>query len=76
MSARLKELYNDQIIEAMTKKFGYKNVMEVPKLTKVTINMGLGEAKENAKILSTAFYQSSNKSCPNAWIKRELLNYI
>ena len=54
MSARLKELYNDQIIEAMTKKFGYKNVMEVPKLDKIVINMGVGEAKENAKLLESA----------------------
>ena len=52
--SRLKDLYNEQIVEAMSKKFGYKNVMEVPKLVKVTINMGLGEAKENAKILETA----------------------
>ena len=54
MSARLKELYNDQIIEAMTKKFGYKNVMEVPKLDKIVINMGVGEAKDNAKVLENA----------------------
>ena len=54
MSARLKDLYNEQIIEAMTKKFGYKNVMEVPKLDKIVINMGVGEAKENAKLLESA----------------------
>ena len=54
MSARLKELYNDQIIEAMTKKFGYKNVMEVPKLDKIVVNMGVGEAKENVKLLESA----------------------
>ena len=54
MSARLKELYNDEIIEALTKKFGYKNVMEVPKLDKIDINMGVGEAKENAKLLESA----------------------
>jgi len=54
VSARLKELYNDQIIEAMTKKFGYKNVMEVPKLDKIVVNMGVGEAKENAKLLESA----------------------
>ena len=54
MSARLKDLYNDQIIEAMTKKFGYKNIMEVPKLDKIVINMGVGEAKENAKLLESA----------------------
>ena len=54
MSARLKDLYNDEIIEALTKKFGYKNVMEVPKLDKIVINMGVGEAKENAKLLESA----------------------
>ena len=54
MSARLKDLYNDEIIEALTKKFGYKNVMEVPKLDKIVINMGVGEAKENSKLLESA----------------------
>jgi large subunit ribosomal protein L5 len=52
--SRLKTLYNDEIIEAMTKKFGYKNVMEVPKLDKIVINMGVGEAKDNAKLLESA----------------------
>ena len=52
--SRLKDLYNEQIVEAMSKKFGYKNVMEVPKLEKVTINMGLGEAKDNAKVMESA----------------------
>ncbi len=42
-------MYTNEIIDAMTKKFGYKNVMEVPKLDKIVINMGVGEAKENAK---------------------------
>ena len=54
MSARLKELYNNEIIEALTKKFGYKNIMEVPKLDKIVINMGVGEAKDNAKVLENA----------------------
>ena len=54
MSERLKDLYNEQIIDAMTKKFGYKNVMEVPKLDKIVINMGVGEAKDNAKVLENA----------------------
>ena len=49
--SRLKDLYNEQIVDAMTKKFGYKNVMEVPKLSKIVINMGVGEAKDNAKVL-------------------------
>ena len=52
--ARLKDLYNDEIVAAMTKKFGYKNVMEVPKLDKIVINMGVGEAKDNAKVLENA----------------------
>ncbi|MBQ7920510.1 MAG: 50S ribosomal protein L5 [Lachnospiraceae bacterium] len=52
--SRLKDLYNDEIVEALTKKFGYKNVMEVPKLDKIVINMGVGEAKDNAKVLENA----------------------
>ena len=52
--ARLKETYQNEIVEAMIKKFGYKNIMEVPKLDKVVINMGVGEAKENAKLLEAA----------------------
>ena len=52
--ARLKELYYDEIVEAMTTKFGYKNVMEVPKLDKIVVNMGVGEAKDNAKVLENA----------------------
>ena len=54
MSSRLKEQYQSEIVEALTKKFGYKNIMEVPKLDKVVINMGVGEAKENAKVLESA----------------------
>ncbi len=52
--ARLKETYKNEIVDAMIKKFGYKNVMEVPKLEKVVINMRVGEAKDNAKILDSA----------------------
>lgn len=52
--ARLKDLYKDEIVAAMSKKFGYKNVMEVPKLEKIVINMGVGEAKDNAKVLENA----------------------
>ena len=52
--SRLREVYENEIVEAMTKKFGYKNVMQVPKLDKIVINMGIGEAKENAKILDSA----------------------
>ena len=52
--SRLSEQYKNEIMEAMMKKFGYKNALEVPKLNKVVINMGVGEAKENAKILDSA----------------------
>ena len=52
--SRLKDMYKDQIVDAMIKKFGYKNIMEVPKLDKIVINMGVGEAKDNAKVLETA----------------------
>lgn len=54
MSGRLKETYKSEIVDAMMKKFGYKNIMEVPKLEKVVINMGVGEAKDNAKVLEAA----------------------
>ncbi len=54
MSSRLKEIYNNEIVDALTKKFGYKNPMEVPKLSKIVINMGVGEAKDNAKVLESA----------------------
>ena len=52
--SRLKDLYKDEIVDAMVKKFGYKNTMEVPKLDKIVVNMGVGEAKENAKVLEMA----------------------
>lgn len=52
--SRLKDMYKDEIVANMIKKFEYKNVMEVPKLEKVVINMGVGEAKENAKLLDAA----------------------
>ena len=54
MSTRLKEIYQNEIVEALMKKFGYKNIMQVPKIEKVVINMGIGEAKEYVKILDAA----------------------
>ena len=54
MSSRLKDIYLNEIVPEMVKKFGYKNVMEVPKLNKVVVNMGVGEAKENVKLLDSA----------------------
>ena len=52
--ARLKEKYQNEFVDALMKKFGYKNVMQVPKLDKIVINMGVGEAKDNAKVLDSA----------------------
>ena len=51
---RIKEMYNDVVVSAMTKTFGYKNVNEVPKLEKVILNMGLGDVKDNAKSFQLA----------------------
>ena len=52
--SRLKDFYYDEIVDALIKKFGYTNKMQVPKLDKIVLNMGIGEAKENAKILENA----------------------
>ena len=52
--SRLKELYDSEIRDAMVKKFGYTNEMQIPKLDKIVVNMGVGEAKENAKIIDSA----------------------
>lgn len=54
MSSRLREIYQNEIVDAMMKKFGYKNILEVPKLHKIVVNMGVGEAKENVKVLDSA----------------------
>jgi len=52
--AKLKEVYQERVVPALMKRFGYKNGMEVPKLEKIVINMGLGEAIQNIKILDSA----------------------
>ncbi len=52
--SRLRDLYEKEITPAMIKKFGYKNIMEVPKLEKIVVNMGVGEAKDNSKALDSA----------------------
>jgi len=52
--ARLKEVYQSEIVDKMRAEFNYKNIMEVPKITKVVVNMGLGEAIQNVKILDSA----------------------
>ena len=54
MTTRLEKFYKDEVVPSLTKKFGYKNPMEVPRLTKITIDMGVGEAATNKKILENA----------------------
>ena len=59
MTARLKEKYKNEAFKALVDKFNYANPMEVPKLEKITINIGLGEAKDNAKLMDTAVKELS-----------------
>jgi len=54
MLTRLEDKYNSEVVPALMEKFGYKNIMEVPKLEKIVINMGVGEAKDNQKVLESA----------------------
>jgi len=51
---RMREFYNNEVVPALIKKFSYKNIMEVPKIDKIVINMGVGEAKDNPKVLESA----------------------
>ena len=59
MAARLREQYKNEVFGALREKFGYKNPMQVPKLEKITVNMGLGEAKDNAKLMEGAVEELS-----------------
>jgi len=52
--ARLKEKYQNDVVQAMIKEFGYKNPMQVPRLEKITLNVGVGEATQNAKAVDAA----------------------
>ena len=52
--SELKEQYKNKVVKAMTEKFGYKSVMQVPKLSKIVINIGLGDTRENPKALENA----------------------
>ena len=54
MATRIKEKYLAEAVPALQQKFGYKNVMQIPRLEKVIINMGLGDCKDNAKALESA----------------------
>lgn len=57
--SRLKEKYQEEIVPKMMEKFDYSNVMEVPKVVKISVNMGLGDAKENPKLIETAVKEMS-----------------
>jgi large subunit ribosomal protein L5 len=59
MAARLKEFYTKTVIPALTKEFGYKNIMAVPKIVKISVNIGLGEATQNAKLMDKAVNELS-----------------
>ncbi|KGO99194.1 50S ribosomal protein L5 [Novilysobacter defluvii] len=54
MTTRLEKFYKEEVVPALTAKFGYKNPMEVPRITKITLNMGVGEAATNKKVLENA----------------------
>lgn len=51
--SRLKDFYNETVAPQLKEKFGYKNVMEIPKIEKIVINVGAGEAKDNSKVISS-----------------------
>lgn len=68
--SRYREIYKEKVMPAMMKKFGYENVMEVPKLEKVVLNMGLGEAKENTKVIEAGVEQLTQISGQKPVIRR------
>ena len=67
MASRLQEKYTQQVAPAMMEKFGYKNIMEIPKLDKIVINMGVGNAKENPKGLEKAIEEMENDLVKNSY---------
>ena len=68
--SRMKEIYQKDVVPQLTKTFGYKNVMQVPRLSKITLNMGLGEAVQNVKILDSAVEELSLVSGQKAVITK------
>jgi large subunit ribosomal protein L5 len=67
---RLKEKYTSEVVPALKKEFGYKNVMAIPKIEKVVVNMGLGEATQNAKIIDVATDELSRITGQKAVVRR------
>ncbi len=68
--SRLKDKYSKEVVPALSKEFGYKNVMAIPKIEKVVINMGLGEATQNAKIVDTGADELSRITGQKAAVRR------
>lgn len=68
--SRLKQRYSDEVVPALLKEFGYTNVMAIPRITKVVINMGLGEATQNAKIVDTAAEELGRIAAQKAIVTR------
>ena len=66
MAARLREHYQKKVVPALTKEFGYKNVMAVPKIEKISVNIGLGEATQNAKLMDGAVNELGADRRPEA----------
>jgi large subunit ribosomal protein L5 len=78
VATRIKEKYKSEAVPALQQKFGYKNIMEVPKLSKIVINMGLGDCKDNAKLLETAVAELSAISGQKAQVipaKKSVANF-
>jgi len=69
-TSRLRERYSRDVVPALTKEFGYRNVMAVPRLTKVVVNMGLGEATQNAKVVDVAADELAKVTGQKAAVRR------
>ncbi len=69
-SPRMKARYDDEIVKAMTEKFGYKNRLEVPRLEKITLNMGVGDAKTDAKALESAIAELPTIAAQRAQVRK------
>ena len=67
---RMRKRYDDVIVKAMTEKFGYKNAMEVPKIEKITLNMGVGDAKTDAKALDSAIEELTTIAGQRAQVRK------
>ena len=78
MAARLKELYRSEIALALYKKFEYKSVMQIPKLDKIVVNVGCGDAKENSKVIDNVIAELSQitgqKAVPT-YAKKSVANF-